>query len=95
MLRHIGSKIPITKFAFLQFISFSRVDLANLDANTNKERSRSDDPGWRLILCGFTTSSTLMSTVKQLPAEADPVKSGTQTVFTTRYIYTAIIGHIK
>jgi hypothetical protein len=48
---------------------------------SNKERSPSVDPRFQLKLRGFATPSTLMSTIKQLPAEADSTKNCSQNTF--------------
>ena len=60
---------------------------ARTRSKSHKGRSRSDDPSWRLILCGFATLSALMSSIKQLPAEACPRRNYSENIFSPYSTY--------
>ena len=56
-------------------------DHVPLKFNSYKGRSRSVDPSWRLILCGLAILSALISNMKQLSAEACPLRNYSQNIF--------------
>jgi len=61
----------------------------------DKGRSPSDDPRLRLKLRGLATLSAHISTMKQLSAEADSIKSYSQNTFSLFESYTQLYTFSK